>query len=72
MSTATLIRDDVDPRTLDIISPEKYERDGYPHPEWTWLRKHDPVHWTVSDWCEPYWAITPDKDKGRYWYSCNT
>jgi cholest-4-en-3-one 26-monooxygenase len=58
VSTATLIRDDVDPRTLDIISSEKYEREGYPHAEWTWLRKHDPVHWIESECCDPFWAVT--------------
>jgi hypothetical protein len=29
---------DFDPRTLDIVSPEKYQREGYPHAECTWLR----------------------------------
>jgi cholest-4-en-3-one 26-monooxygenase len=62
MTVAPLIPDDIDPASLDIISPEKYVRDGYPHPEWTWLRKHDPVHWTESDWCEPFWAITKHAD----------
>ena len=34
-----------DPATLDVASPEHYERNGYPHPEWTWLRKHAPIFW---------------------------
>ena len=34
---------DVAPEALDIISPEKYEREGHPHREWTWLRRHDPA-----------------------------
>jgi hypothetical protein len=62
MSTATPIPDDVDPATLDIVTPEKYERDGYPHAEWTWLRKNDPVHWYESDFCDPFWAITKHAD----------
>ncbi len=62
MSQALDLPDDTDPATLDIISPEKYERDGYPHPEWTWLRKHDPVHWSESDWCDPFWAVTKHAD----------
>jgi len=53
---------EIDPSTLDIISPEKYERDGYPHAEWTWLRQHDPVHWTESEFCDPFWAITKHAD----------
>ena len=61
MSTAP-IRDNVDPRTLDVISPEKYEREGYPHPEWTWLRLNDPVHYFESEWCDPFWAVTKHAD----------
>jgi cholest-4-en-3-one 26-monooxygenase len=62
VSTATSIPEEVDPRTLDVISPEKYQREGYPHREWTWLRRNDPVHWTESEWCEPFWAITKHAD----------
>ena len=36
---------DFDPEALDIATPEHYERNGYPHPEWTWLRRHAPVFW---------------------------
>jgi cholest-4-en-3-one 26-monooxygenase len=62
MSTARVIPDDVDPATLDVISPEKYEREGYPHAEWTWLRRNDPVHWFESEWCDPFWAVTKYHD----------
>ncbi len=62
MTTATPIRDDIDPETLDFITPEKYQRDGYPHPEWTWLRNNDPDHWTESDYCDPFWAVTKHAD----------
>ncbi len=41
--SSTPFLDDVDPTTLDVISPEKYQREGYPHAEWTWLRANDPV-----------------------------
>ncbi len=51
-----------DPSTLDFITPEKYERDGYPHPEWTWLRHNDPVHWTDNEYCDPFWAVTKHAD----------
>jgi len=32
-----------DPATIDVITPEHYERGGYPHAEWRWLREHAPV-----------------------------
>ena len=31
-----------DPKQLDVISSEHYERNGYPFAEWALLRKHDP------------------------------
>lgn len=62
MSAEPSLPDDLDASTLDIVSPEKYERDGYPHPEWTWLRRNDPVHWYESDWCDPFWAVTKHAD----------
>jgi cholest-4-en-3-one 26-monooxygenase len=51
-----------DPATLDVASPEHYERDGYPHPEWTWLRKHAPIFWYDRENVEPFWAITKHAD----------
>jgi cholest-4-en-3-one 26-monooxygenase len=63
MSTAAIqIAADIDPQTLDFITPETYQNNGYPHPEWTWLRNNDPVHWTESDYCDPFWAITKHAD----------
>jgi len=62
MSSAQSIPDEFDPASLDIITPEKYERDGYPHPEWTWLRNHDPGHWYESEFCDPFWAVTKHAD----------
>jgi len=62
MSSAQSIPDEFDPASLDIITPEKYERDGYPHPEWTWLRYHVPVHWYESVFCDPFWAVTKHAD----------
>jgi len=53
---------DFDPRTLDIITPEHYERHGYPHAEWRWLRRHDPVFWYERDNVEPFWVITKHAD----------
>ena len=51
-----------DPATLDIATPEHYERNGYPHPEWTWLRRHDPVFWYDRANVDPFWAITKHAD----------
>ncbi|MGI9590773.1 MAG: cytochrome P450 [Myxococcota bacterium] len=62
MTAAPTIPDDVDPTTLDVVSPDKYQREGYPHAEWTWLRRNDPVHWFESDYCEPFWAVTKHAD----------
>jgi cholest-4-en-3-one 26-monooxygenase len=53
---------DIDPATLDIITPEHYERHGYPHAEWTWLRDHDPVFWYERPDVDPFWAITKHAD----------
>jgi hypothetical protein len=29
---------------LNIIGPEYYQQNGYPHREWTYLRRHQPVY----------------------------
>src|SRR5512139_468754 len=47
-----------DPATLDLVSPDTYEQHGYPHAEWTWLRRHDPVFWYDRPNVDPFWAIT--------------
>ncbi len=52
----------MDATTLDIATPEHYERNGYPHEEWTWLRRNDPVHWYERDNVDPFWAITKHSD----------
>jgi cholest-4-en-3-one 26-monooxygenase len=51
-----------DPRTLDIATPEHYEQHGYPHPEWAWLRRHDPVFRYERPNVDPFWAITKHAD----------
>jgi cytochrome P450 len=51
-----------DPTTLDVASPEHYEQHGYPHAEWTWIRRHDPVFWYERPNVEPFWAITKHAD----------
>lgn len=52
----------IDPATLDVASPEHYEQHGYPHPEWTWMRRHDPVFWYERSNVDPFWAITKHAD----------
>jgi cholest-4-en-3-one 26-monooxygenase len=48
--------------TLDITTPARYERDGYPHREWAFLRRHAPVFWYERDDVDPFWAITRHAD----------
>ena len=58
----TTIQREFDPATLDLITPEHYEANGYPHGEWAWLRRHDPVFWYERDNVDPFWAITKHAD----------
>jgi cholest-4-en-3-one 26-monooxygenase len=53
---------DFDLDTLDIMSPEHYERGGYPHAEWTHLRMHAPVFWYERENVDPFWAVTKHAD----------
>jgi cholest-4-en-3-one 26-monooxygenase len=48
--------------TIDIITPDHYQRDGYPHAEWAYLRKHKPVFWCDRPNFDPFWAITKHAD----------
>ena len=52
----------LDPATLDVATPEHYEQNGYPHAEWTWLRRHAPVFWYDRPNVEPFWAVTKHAD----------
>ena len=49
---------ELDLATLDIASPEHFERNGYPHREWAYLRRHAPVFWYERDNVDPFWAVT--------------
>ncbi len=60
--TAGQLAEPFDPAALDVITPEKYEREGYPHAEWTWLRQNDPVHYVPQGYADPFWAITKHAD----------
>jgi cytochrome P450 len=48
--------------TLDIITPDHYAKNGYPHREWAVLRKQSPVYWYDRPNVEPFWAITKHAD----------
>jgi len=52
----------LDPATLDVATPEHFEHNGYPHAEWTWLRRHAPVFWYERPNVDPFWAITKHAD----------
>src|SRR5262249_59916792 len=58
----TMAARDFDPATLDIATTEHYERNGYPHAEWTWLREHAPVFWYERANVAPFWVITKHAD----------
>ena len=48
--------------TLEIVSGPHFEKNGYPHAEWTYLRKHAPVYWYDRPNVDPFWAITKHAD----------
>ena len=48
--------------TIDIVGPDHYQKNGYPHAEWTYLRKHKPVFHVVHPRTDPFWAITKAAD----------
>src|SRR3984957_6810909 len=48
--------------TIEIVSPDHYQKNGYPHAEWTYLRKHKPVCYIERPRVDPFWAITKAAD----------
>ncbi|MCU1357095.1 MAG: cytochrome [Acidimicrobiales bacterium] len=51
---------DIDP--LDLVAPDRYAANGFPHESWTRLRAEDPVHWCEPEGYRPFWAITRHAD----------
>ncbi len=47
---------------LDLMDPDRYARDGYPHELWTRLRSEEPVAYFAPAGYEPFWAITKHAD----------
>src|SRR5579863_2188327 len=48
--------------TIDVIDPDNYQKSGYPHAEWTYLRKYKPVCYIERPRVSPFWAITKAAD----------
>jgi cytochrome P450 len=48
--------------TIDVIGPDHYAKNGYPHAEWAYLRKHKPVFRVERPNADPFWAITKHAD----------
>lgn len=46
----------------EILDPAYYERYGYPHASWAFLRQHEPVSWHEPPGMRPFWAITKYAD----------
>ena len=57
MSTTVIPGED-----MDIVHPQRYADEGYPHDVWTWMRREDPVHWWDRGNGVPFWAIAKHED----------
>jgi len=62
MANAHQLSPDISLENLNIIGPGHYAKNGYPHQEWAWLRKHKPVFWCEHPKTDPFWAITKHAD----------
>ncbi len=47
---------------LDVITARRYGEQGYPHQEWTRLRRESPLHRFHPDGYKPFWAVTKHAD----------
>ncbi len=48
--------------TVDIIGPDHYQQNGYPHAEWALLRREAPLYWFDRTDDDPFWAVTKHED----------
>ncbi len=48
--------------TLDLIDPDEYVKNGYPHAAWKRLRQESPVHWFDVPGGVGFWAVTKRRD----------
>ena len=48
--------------TIDIISPDLYQQEGYPHEAWALLRREAPIYCYDRTPGEPFWAVTKHAD----------
>ena len=48
--------------SLDVISPDTYAQNGYPHEAWKRLRRESPVHWFDLPGGVGFWAVTRRAD----------
>ena len=42
----------------ELLDPQRYATQGYPHELWTRMRREAPVHWCEPAELVPFWAIT--------------
>src|ERR1051326_3763935 len=49
-------------KDIDIIDPDLFVHNGYPHDAWTLLRREAPVYWYDRPNVHPFWAITKHAD----------
>jgi len=50
------------PGTLDVIGPDTFAQNGYPHAAWKRLRREAPVHWFDLPGGVGFWAVTKRAD----------
>ncbi len=55
-------RDALTLETIDIMSPDHYQQNGYPHAEWALLRREAPIYWYDRTDAAPFWAVTKHAD----------
>ncbi|MBW2243853.1 MAG: cytochrome P450 [Deltaproteobacteria bacterium] len=48
--------------SLDIIGPDTYAKNGYPHAAWKRLRNESPIHWFDLPEGVGFWAVTKRAD----------